>query len=50
LPLLSALASYRITDGIVGEFRAIAPGDGSLIAAAAWGALAATRRISSWMA
>jgi AhpD family alkylhydroperoxidase len=50
LALLSALASYRITDDLVARFRLYQPDDRDLINVTAWGAFAATLRISSWIA
>jgi AhpD family alkylhydroperoxidase len=50
LALLVAFASYQIDDEVVAEFQATAPGDDTLVELAAWAALAAARRISSWLA
>lgn len=47
--LLAALAPHQMAESIVAEFRAVHAGDEALIAVAAWGALAATRRIGVWM-
>ena len=47
--LLTALAPHQMCEPVVAEFRAVHPGDEALIAVAAWGAFAATRRIGAWM-
>jgi AhpD family alkylhydroperoxidase len=49
LVLLTALAPYRVDDPAVAAFRERHPDDGALIAATAWGSLAAARRIGSWL-
>lgn len=43
--LLTACASYRVTDEDVAAFRAFDPRDASLLAAAAWASLQAAQRI-----
>jgi AhpD family alkylhydroperoxidase len=50
LPLLTALAPYRVTEAEVKEFRVHRPGDPALVAAVAWSGLTAARRIGSWLA
>ena len=47
--LLTALAPHQICEPVVADFRAVHPGDAALIAVAAWGAFAATRRIGAWV-
>lgn len=49
--LLSALAPYQIDAQIVGDFQAaVGPnGDERIVAAAAWSAFAAVRRINQWL-
>jgi len=49
LILLSALASYRVDDQVVAEFREHHPSDADLIVAVAWGSYAAMRRTASWL-
>ena len=49
LALLSALAPYRLDDTAVEAFRRVRGGDRELVRAAAWSALAAARRIASWL-
>lgn len=45
LALLTALASYRVTDAVVADFRAAGNDDRALVALASWASLAAARRI-----
>jgi len=49
LALLTALAPYRVDDVAVEAFRRVRGGDRELVRAAAWSALAAARRIASWL-
>ncbi len=50
LALLSALAPYRVDEGVIGDYRrAHAAGDARLLAAVVWSALAAARRVGSWI-
>ncbi|WP_433042347.1 carboxymuconolactone decarboxylase family protein [Dactylosporangium sp. CS-033363] len=44
LALLTAIAAYRMTDGIVASARAALPTDDALIAVTAWASFAAARR------
>lgn len=48
LALLTARAPWQIDDGLVAEFRRIAPGDRALVRTAGWAAFAAARRIARW--
>jgi AhpD family alkylhydroperoxidase len=48
LALLTALASYRIDETVIADFRDGRP-DSELVAAVSWSALAAARRIGSWL-
>jgi AhpD family alkylhydroperoxidase len=51
LALLSALAPYRVDDEVVRDYRARSgAGDAELVGAVAWAALAAARRVGSWIA
>jgi AhpD family alkylhydroperoxidase len=50
LALLTALASYRVTDATVGELRESGADDGAVIAVAAWSALTAARHIGTTLA
>src|SRR5262249_5315330 len=45
LALLTALASYRVSDGLVEEFRHGRPGDEPVLELAAWASLAAARQV-----
>ncbi|WP_412543677.1 carboxymuconolactone decarboxylase family protein [Longispora sp. K20-0274] len=45
LALLTALASYQVTDAVVGEFRPDSPDDRSLVELTSWASFAAARRI-----
>ena len=47
--LLAGLASYQVSESDINAFRQHYPTDADLIAVTAWGAWAATRRISSWL-
>ncbi|MFI7120172.1 carboxymuconolactone decarboxylase family protein [Amycolatopsis sp. NPDC049868] len=49
LALLTALASYRIDDDVVEEYRRDAPGDEALLSLTSWVALTAARRTGEWM-
>jgi hypothetical protein len=48
LALLAAFAPYRVDESVIGDFRDGRP-DSDLVAAVAWSALAAARRIGSWL-
>jgi AhpD family alkylhydroperoxidase len=50
LALLTALAPHRVDHTAVEAFRRVRGGDRQLVSAAAWSALAAARRIASWLA
>lgn len=45
LALLTALASYRVTDAVVADFRAAGNDDHALVALASWASMTAARRI-----
>jgi AhpD family alkylhydroperoxidase len=47
--LLTALAPYQIDTRIVEDFRAQSATDGHIVAAAAWSAFSAVRRINEWI-
>jgi len=49
LALLTALASYRVTEKLIAEFRRERPDDLDLINVTSWGAFIAMRRISTWI-
>jgi hypothetical protein len=49
LALLTAFASYRITEQQVRDFRLIQPGDSTLLALISWAAMAAAQQIVSWI-
>jgi AhpD family alkylhydroperoxidase len=54
LALLSALAPYRVDEGVISSYReTVADDDRSaderIVGAVAWGALAAARRVGSWL-
>lgn len=49
LALLTALASYRVTDQVIAEFRQSRPTNADLISATSWAAYTVTKRISSWL-
>jgi hypothetical protein len=44
LALLTALASYRVTQAVIDDFRRDRPEDAELIALTSWASLAAARR------
>jgi hypothetical protein len=48
LAMLAALAPYRVEPGVIEAYRNGRP-DSDVVAAVAWSALAATRRIASWI-
>lgn len=50
LALLTARASYQVSDADVEAFRAVHPGDRELLGATAWGAFVAARRVGTWLA
>jgi len=50
LALLSALASYRVTDPVVAAYRRGRPDDASLVGLVAWAGMAAARRMGSLLA
>jgi AhpD family alkylhydroperoxidase len=47
LALLTALASYQVTDAVVADFRRVQPADRTLVEVTAWASLAAARRIGA---
>jgi len=49
LPVLTALASYRVTDGTIREARRCLRTDADLIAVTSWAAWLATKRIATWI-
>lgn len=49
LGLLVALASYQVDDGVVAAYRDVEPSDGALVAAVAWPAWQAARRVGAWL-
>jgi len=49
LALLTAMASYRVHQGLVDEFRLGQPGDGALVELTAWASFAAARQVGSWL-
>jgi AhpD family alkylhydroperoxidase len=49
LMLLAGLASYQVTETEINHFRQYYPDDAHIIAATAWGAWSAVRRISAWL-
>lgn len=49
LCLLTALASYRVDEGVVNAYRGFEPSEARLIAATAWASLAAVKRLSGWI-
>jgi AhpD family alkylhydroperoxidase len=49
LALLTALASYQVLPRDIEDFREHQPGDDALIVLTSWAAMAAARRISSWL-
>jgi len=50
LALLTAMASYRVDEGVVEAFRRHHPADRDLVGAVAWASFAAARRTGSWLA
>ena len=50
LALVIALASFQLDDGLVAEFAGTGVGDTAVVELAAWAAMAAARRISTWLA
>jgi AhpD family alkylhydroperoxidase len=50
LALLTALASYQVTDADVAAYRADHPADADLLALVGWASLAPARTIGSWAA
>ena len=50
LALLTALASYQVTDADVAAYRADHPADGDLLGAVAWAAFSAARLMGTWAA
>ncbi|GGQ18305.1 carboxymuconolactone decarboxylase family protein [Streptosporangium pseudovulgare] len=49
LALLTALASHQVDRAAVEEFRAAGAGDRELVELTSWAALAAARRVASWI-
>jgi AhpD family alkylhydroperoxidase len=49
LALLTAFASYRISEQQVRDFRLAEPGDSALLALISWAAMAAAQQIVSWI-
>jgi len=49
LALLTAFASYRISERQVADFRLAQPSDAALLALASWASLATALRITSWI-
>ncbi|MGV9599953.1 carboxymuconolactone decarboxylase family protein [Streptosporangium sandarakinum] len=49
LALLTALASHQVDRAAVEEFRAAGSGDRELVELTSWAALAAARRVASWI-
>lgn len=50
LALLTAMSSYQVDEGVIGEFRRIDPSDAGLVDAVAWSAFAASRLIGNRLA
>lgn len=50
LALLTALASYRVTDPVVADYRRVRPDDASLVGLVAWAGMAAARRMGTLLA
>ena len=50
LAILTALASYQVSDAIIDEFRRGGGTDRALIEVTSWAALVAARRVGSWIA
>jgi AhpD family alkylhydroperoxidase len=49
LALLVALASYQVDEGVVEDFRRCGADDAAVIDLVAWAAMAAARRVSTWI-
>ncbi len=49
LALLTAFASYQVTQADVSEFRRESPDDASLIELTSWASLAAARTVGTWL-
>jgi AhpD family alkylhydroperoxidase len=49
LALLVALASYQVDEGVVDDFRNSGADDAAVIDLVSWAAMAAARRVSSWI-
>lgn len=49
LALLTALASYRVDETTISDFRLLHPGDDALIAATAWSSFTAARKVEAWL-
>lgn len=49
LALLTALASYRVDEAAISDFRLRHPGDDALIAATAWSSFTAARKVGTWL-
>jgi hypothetical protein len=50
LALLTAVSSYQVDEGVIGEFRQFDPSDAGLVDAVAWSAFAASRLIGNRLA
>ena len=50
LALLTALASYRVDETVVDEFKAYYPRETDLVAVTAWASFKAVQRLSTWVA
>lgn len=50
LALLTALASYRVDEAVVGEFKSHYPQETDLVAVTAWASFKAVQRLSTWIA
>lgn len=50
LALLTAVSSYQVDEGVIGEFRTFDPSDAGLVDAVAWSAFAASRLIGDRLA
>ena len=48
LALLTALASYRVDESVVSDFRLAGPSDKQLVGAVAWAAFTAARGVTGW--
>ncbi len=49
LALLTALASYQVSESDIAEFRQDSPGDQALVELTSWASLAAARRVGAWL-